>query len=93
MNLKLDENLGHTAAEVFRQAGHRVETVHTQSLSGAPDAEVIAMCRRERRSLVMLDIGFSNPLILKPSGVAPSGDAPAGSRRSPWAGLCPGLVP
>ena len=27
MNLKLDENLGHTAAELFRQAGHGVETV------------------------------------------------------------------
>ena len=29
MNLKLDENLGHTAAELFRQAGHGVETVPT----------------------------------------------------------------
>ena len=27
MNLKLDENLGHTAAELFRQAGHGVEMV------------------------------------------------------------------
>ena len=27
MNLKLDENLGHTAAELFREAGHGVETV------------------------------------------------------------------
>jgi hypothetical protein len=27
VNLKLDENLGHTAAELFRQAGHGVETV------------------------------------------------------------------
>jgi hypothetical protein len=27
VNLKLDENLGHMAAELFRQAGRRVETV------------------------------------------------------------------
>jgi hypothetical protein len=27
VNLKLDENLGHTAAALFRQAGHGVETV------------------------------------------------------------------
>jgi hypothetical protein len=26
VNLKLDENLGHTAADLFRQAGHGVET-------------------------------------------------------------------
>ena len=66
MNLKLDENLGHTAAELFRQAGHAVETVHTQRLSGAPDAEVIAMCRREQRCLVTLDLDFGNPLLFKP---------------------------
>jgi predicted nuclease of predicted toxin-antitoxin system len=66
VNLKLDENLGHTAAELFRRAGHGVETVHTQKLSGAPDAEVIAMCRREQRCLVTLDLDFSNPLMFKP---------------------------
>jgi hypothetical protein len=27
VNLKLDENLGHTAAELFRRAGHGVEMV------------------------------------------------------------------
>jgi predicted nuclease of predicted toxin-antitoxin system len=66
VNLKLDENLGHTAAELFRQGGHGVETVHSQRLSGAPDAEVIAMCRREQRCLVTLDLDFSNPLMFKP---------------------------
>jgi predicted nuclease of predicted toxin-antitoxin system len=68
VNLKLDENLGHTAAELFRQAGHGVETVHTQKLSGAPDAEVIALCRREQRCLVTLDLDFSNPLMFKITG-------------------------
>jgi predicted nuclease of predicted toxin-antitoxin system len=66
VNLKLDENLGHTAAELFREAGHGVETVHSQRLSGAPDAEVIALCRREQRCLVTLDLDFSNPLMFKP---------------------------
>lgn len=66
MNLKLDENLGHTADELFRQAGHGVETVHSQRLSGAPNAEVIAMCRREQRCLVTLDLDFSNPVMFEP---------------------------
>jgi predicted nuclease of predicted toxin-antitoxin system len=67
VNLKLDENLGHTAAELFRQAGHGVETVHSQRLSGAPDAAVIALCQREQRCLVTLDLDFGNPLPFKPS--------------------------
>jgi predicted nuclease of predicted toxin-antitoxin system len=66
VNLKLDKNLGLTAAELFRQAGHGAETVQTQRLSGAPDAEAIAMCRREQRCLVALDLDFSNPLMFKP---------------------------
>jgi predicted nuclease of predicted toxin-antitoxin system len=43
-----------------------VETVHSQRLSGALDAEVIAICRREQRCLVTLDLDFGNPLLFKP---------------------------
>jgi hypothetical protein len=66
VNLKLDENLGHTAAELFRQARHGVETVPSQRLSGATDAAVIALCQREQRCLVTLDLDFGNPLLFKP---------------------------
>ena len=38
MNLKLDENLGHTAAELSRQAGHGVET------APSPD-DLLLACR------------------------------------------------
>jgi predicted nuclease of predicted toxin-antitoxin system len=67
VNLKLDENLGHMAAELFRQAGHDVETVHSQRLSGAPDAAVIALRQREQRCLVTLGLDFSNPLLFRPA--------------------------
>lgn len=67
MNLKLDENLGHAAAELFRQAGHGVETVRSEGLSGASDEDIIAACQSEERGLVTLDLDFSNPLLFKPS--------------------------
>lgn len=67
MKLKLDENLGHAAARLFREAGHDVETVRSEGLAGAADAEVIAVCRREGRGLVTLDLDFSNPLKFQPA--------------------------
>ena len=73
MKLKLDENLGHTAADLFRAAGHEVETVASQGILGAEDHDVIAACQREQRCLVTLDRDFSNPFIFQPweySGIA-----------------------
>ncbi len=68
MKLKLDENLGRAAADLLRQAGHDIETVGSEGLSGSPDEEVIAMCQREQRGLVTLDLDFSNPLVFRPAG-------------------------
>ncbi|WP_295443347.1 DUF5615 family PIN-like protein [uncultured Thiodictyon sp.] len=61
MKIKLDENLGQRGAEIFRTAGHDVETVASERLSGATDRELIGICRREDRCLVTLDLDFSNP--------------------------------
>lgn len=66
MKLKLDENLGHSAAELFRQAGHDVATVRTQGLSGSPDEDVLGVYRQETRCLVTLDPDFGNPLMFRP---------------------------
>ncbi len=66
MKLKLDENLGHSAAELFRQAGHDVAMVRAQGLSGFPDEDVLAVCRQEARCLVTLDLDFGNPLMFRP---------------------------
>lgn len=66
MKLKLDENLGRSAARVLAEAGHEVLTVAQQELQSAEDFELAAVCRRESLCLVTLDLGFSNPLVFPP---------------------------
>ena len=70
MKLKLDENLGRSAAALLRQAGHDVATIAEQELWGTPDRELIDICLTERRSLVTLDMDFGNPLLFNPSDYA-----------------------
>ncbi|MBL7132670.1 MAG: DUF5615 family PIN-like protein [Phycisphaerae bacterium] len=73
MQLKLDENLGPTAAQLFREAGHDTATVAEQSLCGARDSDLIRLCQTERRCLVTLDLDFANPIVFRPadySGIA-----------------------
>jgi hypothetical protein len=70
LKLKLDENLGRRGAELFRAAGHDVATVPEQNLAAADDTKVIAVCAREGRCLVTLDLDFANPRVFKPSDYA-----------------------
>ena len=70
MKFKLDENLGRSAAELLRLAGHEVATVAEQELWGTPDRELIEICLTERRCLVTLDMDFGNPLLFDPSDYA-----------------------
>jgi hypothetical protein len=55
MKIKLDEHLGQRGAEIFRSAGHDVETVASEGLSGATDRALIDVCRRHAGS------GFQQP--------------------------------
>lgn len=70
MRFKLDENLGTTAADVFRSAAHDVHTVRDQGLSQATDRAVIGACQSEQRCLVTLDLDFANPLLFHPAEYA-----------------------
>jgi predicted nuclease of predicted toxin-antitoxin system len=70
LKLKIDENLGTRTADVFRAAGHDVATVAEQSLQAADDAEIFAVCAREQRALVTLDLDFANPLRFAPAASA-----------------------
>jgi len=60
MKLKLDENLGTRAQKLFAAAGHDVQSVAAEGLSGAADPEVYQVSRREGRCLVTLDLDFAD---------------------------------
>lgn len=66
MRIKLDENLGESAAAALIDAGHDVCTVPAQGLSGCDDYSLAQRCAKEERALVSLDMGFANPYEFKP---------------------------
>jgi predicted nuclease of predicted toxin-antitoxin system len=58
--VKLDENLGQSHAELFRQAGYSADRVTDQGLSGAADPAVWQRVVAEGRFFVTLDLDFSD---------------------------------
>jgi len=55
MKLKLDENLGHATADLFRLGGHDVEMVQGEGLSGRGHHSSLPT---EERCLITLDSDF-----------------------------------
>ena len=66
MRLKLDENLGIQWRDRLRDAGHDVDTVSEERLSGAPDVSVLDAALAADRALVTLDLDFANPARFPP---------------------------
>jgi predicted nuclease of predicted toxin-antitoxin system len=66
MKFKLDECLNVRLATLFSDAGHDVQTVYQEKLSGAPDERVYSVCLQEERILLTQDMDFSNPLRFSP---------------------------
>ncbi len=66
MNFKLDENFGTRTQQLFREAGHQVQTVRDEGLSGSSDQHLYEVCCGERRCLVTLDLDFSDVLRFPP---------------------------
>lgn len=60
MRFKTDENLPAQAVELLRQHGHDAVSIPEQQMDGQPDERVASVCRAERRTLVTLDLGFSD---------------------------------
>ncbi len=67
MKIKLDENLGRRAFQLFQSAGHDTSSIASQNVCGAADVDVIQLCRHEERALVTLDLDFGNPMRFRPS--------------------------
>jgi predicted nuclease of predicted toxin-antitoxin system len=62
VKIKVDENIGRSAAELLQQADHDVITVDQQGLGGSPDETVFHACVSERRTLITFDCDFGNVL-------------------------------
>lgn len=60
MKFKLDENLPVSSVAILAGAGHDVDTVGQEGLSGAPDPEVVAAAAAAGRVLVSLDVGLGD---------------------------------
>jgi predicted nuclease of predicted toxin-antitoxin system len=60
MRFKLDENIGSRSARLFPEAGHDVETVFEERLSGASDEVIFETCIREKRCLLTRDLDFAD---------------------------------
>jgi predicted nuclease of predicted toxin-antitoxin system len=60
VKFKVDENLPIEVAQLLREAGHDVLSVHEQGLIGAPDHVLAGVCQSEERCMVTLDTHFSD---------------------------------
>jgi hypothetical protein len=61
VKFKLDEHLDVRLASLITEGGHDVKTVQEQGISGCKDQPLYDECVREQRTLITLDLGFSNP--------------------------------
>jgi predicted nuclease of predicted toxin-antitoxin system len=60
VKFKLDENLPVSSAAILARAGHDVDTVGEEGLSGAPDPDVVAAATAAGRVLISLDVGLAD---------------------------------
>jgi Domain of unknown function (DUF5615) len=60
VRFKVDENLPIEVVEILRTGGHDAATVNDEALSGASDADLAVLLKRESRALISLDLGFAD---------------------------------
>jgi predicted nuclease of predicted toxin-antitoxin system len=60
MLFKVDENLPVEVAQLLSDLGHDAKTVNDQGLKGVNDRGLMERCDNEHRTLVTLDIDFSD---------------------------------
>ena len=67
MKFKLDENFGTRTQQIFRAAGHDVQTVRDEELQGSSDQYLYEVCCTEQRCLVTLDLDFADIIRFPPN--------------------------
>ncbi len=66
MKLKLDENFDVRLVPELLKEGFDADTVTAEGLAGSPDETIYDTCKAVGRTLVTLDLDFSNPLRFPP---------------------------
>ena len=66
MRFKLDENFDLRLTLLVAEGGDDVDTAPAEGLSGASDERIYQACRDTGRTLITLDLDFSNPLRFPP---------------------------
>jgi predicted nuclease of predicted toxin-antitoxin system len=60
LKFKVDHNLLVEYSALLRESGFEADTVDEEALGGADDATIAERSRTEKRTLVTLDLGFSD---------------------------------
>jgi predicted nuclease of predicted toxin-antitoxin system len=60
VKFKLDENLPVSSAAILASAGHDVDTVSAEGLTGAADQDVVTTATATGRVLISLDLGLGD---------------------------------
>ncbi len=66
MKLKLDENFDARLVRELQKEGLDTDTVLGEGLAGSPDETIYNACKLAGRTLVTLDLDFSNPFRFPP---------------------------
>ena len=69
MKFKTDENFHPAAAELLKHHGHDVLTVWDQNLRGTSDENLAAVCRKEKRAIITLDLDFADIMVYPPESL------------------------
>jgi predicted nuclease of predicted toxin-antitoxin system len=67
MKLKLDENFDVRLVPLLAAEGFDAESVLAEGLLGSPDETIYETCKAVDRTLVTLDLDFSNPIHFPPA--------------------------
>jgi predicted nuclease of predicted toxin-antitoxin system len=67
MKFKLDENLPLEIADAFRNAGHEIDSVQSEGLTGSSDLKILEQVQHENRILLTMDKSIADIRLFPPS--------------------------